>query len=138
MPADQPEPPEPESAAPQPGTAEVARDAPGLAVVTLRGEHDLATRQLLNDALVRACDGADVLVDLSGCTFIDSTMIGELVLAYQAQTAAGRRLELTMPRAARAIRRLAEVAGLTTFMRVHETRADGVASLSRPAAGEEH
>jgi anti-anti-sigma factor len=108
---------------------EVTTDAPGAVVVTLRGEHDLNSRPAVAAALARACERADVLVDLSECAFIDSTIIGVLVAAFQAQAESGRRLELTVPPDAHALRRVTEIAGLATFMTIHETRIAGLASI---------
>jgi anti-anti-sigma factor len=119
-PHDQPEP-----------AVELSTDAPGAVVVMLRGEHDLNSRPAVAAALERACEDADVLVDLTGCAFIDSTIIGVLVAAFQAQAEGGRRLELTVPPDAHAIRRVTQIAGLATFMTVHETRIAGLASIRR-------
>ena len=114
---------------PEPAAVELELHPPGAAVVTLRGEHDLATREACGDALARAGEDTDVLVDLSGCTFLDSTMIGLLVHASQVRSERGRRLELTIPPAAQAVHRVAAVAGLATFLRIHETRDAGLASI---------
>jgi anti-anti-sigma factor len=110
---------------------ELSAESPGAVVVSLRGEHDLNSRAAVAAAVERACEGADVLVDLTHCAFIDSTVIGVLVATLQSQSERGRRLELVVPADAHAIRRVAEVAGLATFMPVHETRADGIASICR-------
>ena len=72
-----------------------------------------------------------MLVDLSECSFIDSTVIGALVRAFQAFGEQGRRLELTIPPGANAIQRVAKVAGLTTFLVIHETRSAGLESISK-------
>ncbi len=98
--------------------------------MSLRGEHDLATRSAIDDALARAGAESDVLVDLSECCFIDSTVIGALLLAFQSFGERGRRLELAIPPGAAAIQRVATVAGLTTFLTIHETRAAGLESMS--------
>jgi anti-sigma B factor antagonist len=115
---------------PVPGTVALERPAPAVAVVTLRGEHDLTTRAAIDNALTRAGDESHVLVDLSECTFIDSTVIGALVRAFQSFGERGRRLELTIPPDAKAIQRVAKVAGLTTFLAIHETRDAGLESIS--------
>ena len=85
---------------PAPGTVALERPAPGAAIVTLRGEHDLSTRAEISDALARVGNEAHVLVDLSECSFIDSSVIGVLVVAFQALDEQGRRLELAIPSAA--------------------------------------
>lgn len=110
-------------------TVEVEVHATGVVTVTLSGEHDLNTKPHLSEALARAGANANVLVDLSECSFIDSTVIGVLVLAYQTQSERGRRLELTIPPSATTIQRVAKIAGLTTFLSIHETRSAGLASI---------
>ena len=112
------------------GTVALERHAPGVAIVTLRGEHDLSTRAEINATLARVGGESDVLVDLSECTFIDSSVIGALVAAFQAFAERGRRLELAIPPDAVTIQRVAQVAGLATFLAIHETREAGLASIS--------
>jgi len=62
------------------------------AVVTLCGEHDLASADDLERAL--APYFCDVLVDLSDCAFIDSTTISVLVRAANSLEQEGHRLDL--------------------------------------------
>ena len=114
----------------EPGTVALERHAPGVAIVTLRGEHDLATRAEINATLARVGGEADVLVDLSQCSFIDSSVIGALVAAFQTFAERGRRLELAIPSEAVTIQRVAKVAGVATFLAIHETREAGLASIS--------
>jgi anti-anti-sigma factor len=66
-------------------------------VVELHGEHDLATREAVRVAL--ASPRCDVLVDLSECTFIGSTVIGIIVKAAHTLARSGHRLELVLPAA---------------------------------------
>jgi anti-anti-sigma factor len=65
------------------------------AVVELHGEHDLATREAVRVAL--ASLRGNLLVDLSECSFIGSTVIGTIVEAAQRLARAGYRLELVLP-----------------------------------------
>ena len=52
----------------------------GAAIIVLRGEHDLATVPLVEDALARArLAGPPVVVDLTDVAFIDSSIISVLV-----------------------------------------------------------
>jgi hypothetical protein len=46
-----------------------------IAVATLHGEHDLSTAREVATGLDRACEKVDVIVDLSHCAFLDSTVI---------------------------------------------------------------
>ena len=57
-----------------------ARNLPGVHIVTLHGELDIASADGLADALVEVA-GSTVVVDLSGLTFMDSSGIGALVVA---------------------------------------------------------
>src|SRR5260221_12995906 len=68
-----------------------------VAVVELHGEHDLATREAVRVAL--ASLRGNVLVDLSECTFIGSTVIGPIVRAAHALARAGYPLQLVLPAA---------------------------------------
>jgi anti-anti-sigma factor len=64
-------------------------------VVELHGEHDLATREAVRVAL--ASLRGDVLVDLTECSFIGSTVIGTIVKAARTLASEGYRLELVLP-----------------------------------------
>jgi anti-anti-sigma factor len=60
-----------------------------VSILAVEGEHDLATRQDLRGALERIfADGRNVILDLSGATFIDSTILG---LLFYTQSRAKRR-----------------------------------------------
>jgi anti-anti-sigma factor len=102
------------------------------AVVVLTGEHDLGTEHLLQDALEPLF--GNVLVDLTECTFIDSTVIGVLVNASRRCGRDGHRLELVVPVANATLTRTLEVAGVRTVLSVLEARPDDAAS----AAGADH
>lgn len=112
-----------------PDTVELDLGMRGLAVVALRGECDLNTRAALAAALARACACEAVLVDLCDCSFIDSTVIGAIVVTSQSLRAAGGRLELVIPPHQDAVRRIAQIAGLPHILVIHETRSAGIASI---------
>jgi anti-anti-sigma factor len=97
------------------------------AVVTLRGEHDLSTDSELARALAQALRHARVLLDLSDCAFIDSTVIKTLLAAHKQQLASGGRLELVVPPEARMVARLAQLVRLDEVMPVHQSREAGIA-----------
>ena len=59
----------------------VASDERGASVLTLRGELDLATAEQLERALAQA--GDEVLLDLRGLTFMDSTGVRGLLEAAE-------------------------------------------------------
>jgi anti-sigma B factor antagonist len=56
-------------------------------------------------------DGADVVLDVAGIEFIDSSGLRVLIEAHQRAIAAGRRLVIRQPSAS--VRRLFEISGLT-------------------------
>jgi anti-sigma B factor antagonist len=55
--------------------------APGgaVVVVTLIGDHDLATRPRLMEEIGDLEREIDLVIDLTSCTFIDSTIIGAIL-----------------------------------------------------------
>ena len=108
---------------------EVDLSLPGVAFVALHGEHDLSSKQPLNDALARAGARRDVFVDLSGCTFMDSSVIGMLYRARTRLEFRDRRLELIIPPSATTVRRIADVTVLNAVLRIHESRDDALISL---------
>jgi len=115
------------------GTVDVAHAAAGLAVVTLEGEHDLSTREVLAGALQRAAAHSNVVVDLSLCTFMDSTVINVLISTANTVAAGGERLALVIPPEQRRVARVAEMTGLDKLLAVYETREAALAALGRPA-----
>ena len=81
--------------------------------LTLRGELDLATapelEQLVNESLDA---GQEVVVDLRGLEFMDSSGIRVLVAAHARAGRAGTRLFVVRPEAGSAVAKIVEVAGL--------------------------
>ena len=87
-------------------------------VVTVRGDVDATTapdlRRCLLEALRRP-DGADVEVDLSSVTFLDSAGLTALVAAHQAAQRAGRVLRVRCG-TGRAVARPLAITGLSTVL----------------------
>jgi anti-anti-sigma factor len=101
---------------------EVVLPRAGAAVLVLHGEHDLATKESLNEILTPLLDGNDlVVVDLSGVLFIDSSILGELVRADRAARAGGKRFRLQLGTEP-IVRRVLEVSGLLDFFDCASTR----------------
>ncbi len=93
----------------------------GVAAVFVTGELDLATAPRLDDAL--AAVSADVVViDLSGCTFLDSAGIRALVGTAKELDASGRSLRLATSDPG--ILRLLEITGVDTLIQVHPSLDD--------------
>ncbi len=106
----------------------------GVRVIAVRGELDLSTAPDLEEPLNAALDGGQgsVLIDLSGCEFIDSTGIALIVRAWQQLEGAensdpdGR---LVLCSANDQVRRVLDVSGLDQSIPIHATREDGLAAL---------
>jgi anti-anti-sigma factor len=110
-------------------TAGLELYTPEIAIATLGGEHDLDSKAEVADVLRRASAQRLVLVDLSDCSFIDSTVVALLVSACQRLWERDGRLELVVPHEASVVKRVMGIAGLTTYLTIHESRETGIASL---------
>lgn len=102
-------------------------DDPARTVVWLHGEHDLATRARLSITIARAAevDDADIVVDLSGVTFMDASTIGALVVAGNHLRPASRSLSVRTP-SPRA-RRVLDLCGMDRLI-------DGPLAVTQPTA----
>ena len=87
------------------------------AIVSLHGEHDIATSSALVDSL-RPLLG-DVLVDLSDCSFIDSTVIGSLISAAHELDREGYTLSLVVPPENVRIARTLEIVHIGELIPIH-------------------
>ena len=92
----------------------------------VEGELDLAVADRLREAL-EEIDAERVLIDLSGCEFIDSTGIAVVVQAHQRARERGGRVAVHSPRAQ--VLRVLTVSGLTANGLVFENRRDATAQL---------
>jgi anti-sigma B factor antagonist len=111
-------------------SVEVKPLAEEVAVVRLYGEHDLSTTPELAGALDDACRRSRVLVDLSQCTFIDSTVLARLLFAHRKQIERRGRFELFLPSdPAGSVHRLIKLSKIDTLLRIHETRDNALASI---------
>jgi anti-sigma B factor antagonist len=99
-------------------------------IVTLRGEHDVDSRETVTLALAAARDYTNILVDLSGCTFIDSSVITTLLEAAKRARQGDGALELVVPTEANAVRRTLEIANVQGMLPFNETAAEGLASMA--------
>lgn len=92
-------------------------------IVWLHGEHDIATRVAVVVTIARAArrDDADLLVDLSGVTFMDASTIGALVGSRNRLRARSQSLLLRSP-SPRA-RRVLDLCGLAHLVQVRTQAA---------------
>jgi anti-anti-sigma factor len=116
---------------PPPGPVTIEVVASSAAVVTLGGDHDVASLDAITDAFDVAGGGRDLLVDLSECTFIDSTIIKLLLRTMRLQEANDARLELVIDSNGTGhVARVAELMGIADVIPTHQTRSQGIRSLS--------
>ena len=84
------------------------------ALVTARGEIDAASSPQLQAAFAAAGPDADIALDLSAVTFIDSSALRVITSARREATEAGHTLEVTT--ASVAVRRIFEMTGLGSLL----------------------
>ncbi|HKZ12818.1 MAG TPA: STAS domain-containing protein [Solirubrobacterales bacterium] len=119
---------------PAPFQASASELEGGVRLLEVQGELDLSTALQLEGPLEEATEAADaaVLIDLSGCQFIDSTGIALIVRAWQRVDAAagnGGKGGLVLCCQNEQVRRVLEVTGLEHSLRVFETLDEAAAAL---------
>jgi anti-sigma B factor antagonist len=100
----------------------------GKAVIVVEGELDMNTAPLLERELeaVMAVPDAAVLLDLSGCEFIDSTGIALIVRAWQGLEGEDR---FALCGVSDQVKRVLDITGLQATIPTHASREE---ALSRP------
>jgi anti-anti-sigma factor len=89
------------------------RSQAGGVVITLYGDHDLATKPLLLEALAGVQRGEQrVVIDLQHCTFVDSTIIGAILSACHADSSKKPDISVVMPDDTSYVYRALSVIGL--------------------------
>ncbi len=91
----------------------------GGVVVSVTGELDLATAPKLEEILAARPEGRQVVIDLGGCSFLDSSGVRVLATTANALAAEGGRLQLVVDDAG--IARILEITGIDTLIDVHST-----------------
>jgi anti-anti-sigma regulatory factor len=105
------------------------------AIISLHGEHDLETSQLLEAALAATSCRPCVIVDLSPCTFADTTVVNVIMRAVRMHCDAGGQLLLVAPAAHTPARRALELMGID---QIHVMHGSSSAALARARAGPPH
>lgn len=91
---------------------------PGFAaIVSLRGEHDMATAPDVVKTITSI--GGNVLVDLSACDFVDSSLISAFLTGSQDLEREGHRLELLVPADNAVVAHTLELIGLREVIVIH-------------------
>jgi anti-sigma B factor antagonist len=97
-------------------------------LVRVSGELDLATAPALEAALVASDADAGLVVDLSGCTFVDSTSVRVLLeLARERESNGGRTAVVASDPG---VLRVLEITALDTLLPIYRTADDAVAYVS--------
>ena len=93
------------------------------AIVTLRGEHDLNSKPEVAKALSAASAYDNVVVDLSECSFLDSSVISTLLQTSNRLNERDGLLRLVIAGDGHAgVRRLFEVMDLERVLPIHSSR----------------
>jgi anti-sigma B factor antagonist len=93
--------------------------SPGVVVVRLFGDLDMGTCPRAESAISSAPSAARVIVDLTKCTFVDSSGVRALMEAHRKLTSEGGRVELVAADAG--ILRVLEITNASTVLPVHST-----------------
>lgn len=95
---------------------EARNEQPGVAVVTVAGELDVSNAETLESVVAQVCDGqpAELVFDLRNLKFMDSA--GIAVLLGGARRVPNVHLRDPTP----AVRRVVEVTGLTTVLKLRD------------------
>lgn len=102
-------------------------------VICLMGEHDLSTAPRLEEAYGDAIERGDGIVfDLSGATFIDSSVVGILLRAAREASPERPRVAIVAPEGG-APAHVIGVLGLDGLLPTFGTREDAVRATSAPA-----
>src|SRR4051812_18445834 len=103
-----------------PNRVELASAAQDVAVVALIGEHDLTGYLTLKSVLARAAVRApNVVVDLSACTFIDSSALQLVLHTHAVATRAGGAFAVVIPPGPGPMARIAALMRLDLIVPVH-------------------
>ena len=101
------------------------------AIVTLRGEHDLNSKPEVAKALSAASAYDNVVVDLSECSFLDSSVISTLLQTSNRLNERDGLLRLVIAGDGHAgVRRLFEVMDLQRVLPIHSSREVAIAGLA--------
>jgi anti-sigma B factor antagonist len=110
-------------------TCDAERVGDRSAVLVIRGELDMHNSDDVNHVLDRLQEGGmgdHLIVDLTGCTFIDSIGLSVLIAAQHVA-----RSPLNIVVTSEALRKVLSVTGLDSIFRLHETKAEALEELER-------
>jgi len=121
------------------GSIEVETPRPGVTLLKVSGEHDLYTAPDLRDRLKEGLSAGGVVVDLSGATFVDSSILGALLSARQRAAEDGNGFAVSLETgASRTVRQVFEITGLIPAMPVLPSVEEAMKAMNNePAARHE-
>jgi anti-sigma B factor antagonist len=109
------------------------RSAPGnVVVLRLTGDHDLSTKPQLVAELAGVGPEAALVIDLTGCTFVDSTIIGAILAA---RVPSRPRMSLILPGDTSYVHRALSVVGMRDLVPVHASVEDALESFAEGRSG---
>jgi anti-sigma B factor antagonist len=106
----------------------------GVVVLSLTGEHDIATMPYLADRFEALHSGAsDVVVDLSQTTFLDSSVLRVLLRRSEEAEHSGRGFALFLPPDGppTSVRRVVELTRLDEALPIVSTLEEGLAMVTQ-------
>ena len=108
---------------------EILQQRSRAAVVVLRGEHDLATKDSLHAPFSSLIEDNQVVVaDLSDTLYVDSSVIGELVRADRAARQAGKQFRLQLGTEP-LVKRVLEISGLLNVLDCYPSRDEALDAI---------
>lgn len=110
-------------------------------LLVLRGEYDIAAREALREAFAATVDAQRLVLDMSAVTYIDSSVIEELVTLHASRASAGLEPEILVLANAN-LMRILEVLDLTRHFRIYASldealERDGAAFAVQYVNGDE-
>jgi anti-anti-sigma factor len=114
-------------------------DAAGdVVVVVVEGEHDIYTAPALRERLDEAlAKGGGVVVDLTGATFVDSSVLGALLDARRRALDAAQGFVVCVGEQVEpGVRRILDITGLVPVLPVISGRQEAIEAARRNGSGE--
>jgi anti-sigma B factor antagonist len=117
-------------------TLNVHSEPPGFTVMEVGGEIDVYTAPKLKERLVSLVESGsyELIVDMEGVEFLDSTGLGVLVGGLKRVRAHDGWIDLVCTQSR--ILRIFRITGLNRVFTIYDTVRDAVAAHAAPAAGD--